>query len=88
MNFKFYADRAKYCLKDSRCPPLAVYQADSDPRQESQEISSEEKEEARDPSPAVAGRCDFWTIMGDYIYRNHVVPRTKLDVLEDDFPIP
>ena len=45
---------------------------------QSQQNSSEEKEEARDADPDIEARQDFWKIMRDYIYRNHVVPRTKL----------
>ena len=39
----------------------------------------------RDPDPDVEGRQDFWSILGVYIIRNHVTPRTKLYVAEDDF---
>ena len=49
--------------------------------------SSEEKEEARDPSPDVAARQDFLSIMGVCIFRNHVAPRSKLNVPKDEFPI-
>ena len=45
-----------------------------------------EHKEARDPDSDVETRQDFWSIMGDYIYRKHVAPRTKLFVLGDDFP--
>ena len=27
-----------------------------------------------------------WSIMGDYIFRNHLAPRTELSVAKDDFP--
>ena len=30
----------------------------------------------------------YWSIVGDYVYRNHTVPRTKLYVPKDDFQIP
>ena len=63
-----------------------VYSGERDLRQESQHHSSEEKEEARDASPDVeAPRQGFWSIMGDYMYRNHVAPRTKLHVPIKDF---
>ena len=55
---------------------------------EFQEHSSEENEEASDPNPCVEGRQDVWSIMRDYMYRNHVAPRTKLCVPKDGFPIP
>ena len=56
----------------------------SDLRRESQQYSSEEKEEARDPDPDVEVRQDFWSILGNYICRNHVALRTKLYVPKDD----
>ena len=50
-----------------------------DLRQEVQDNSSEEKEEeARDPDPDVEARQKFWSIVGDYVYRDHVAQRTKL----------
>ena len=55
---------------------------------ESQQCSSQEKEEARDSDPdvEVEGRQDFWSTVGNYMYRNHVAPRTKLCVPKHDFP--
>ena len=55
---------------------------------EFQQHSSEEKEEARDPDPDVEARQDSWSVIGNYIHRNHVAPRTKLYVPKDAFPIP
>ena len=57
---------------------------------ESQQCSSQEKEEARDSDPdvEVEGRQDFWSTVGNYMYRNHVAPRTKLCVPKHDFPTP
>ena len=55
---------------------------------ESQQDSSEEKEEARDADPDIEAQQGFWNIMRDYMYRNLVAPRTKLYVPKDDFPIP
>ena len=55
---------------------------------ESQQKSSEEKEEARDADPDVEAQLDFWNIMRDSMCRNHVASRTKLYVPNDDFPIP
>ena len=46
-----------------------------------------QKKEARDPDPDVEAR-QFYSILGGYIYRDHVAPRTKLYVPKDDFPIP
>ena len=58
-------------------------------RRESQHISTEVKEEARDPDPDVEARQDIWSIKEDHInIRNHVAPRTKLFAPKDDFPIP
>ena len=54
----------------------AVYKAGSDIMRESQQHSSEEREEARDPDTEVE----------DYTHRNHVAPRTKLNVPNGDFP--
>ena len=53
-------------------------------RRESQQRSSEDKDEARYPNPDVEARQDFWSFIGDYIYRNHVAPRRKLYVPKDD----
>ena len=47
-----------------------------------------EEREARDPSPDLEARQVFWSVTVDHIYRNHVAPRTKLKVPEDDFPRP
>ena len=55
---------------------------------QSQQNSSEEKEEARDADPDIEARQEFWKIMGDYIQRNHVAPRTESYVPKEDFPIP
>ena len=63
-------------------------QSGGDPTRESQQHSSEEQEEARDPDPDVEARQHFWSILGNYIFRNHVASRTKLYVPKDDFPIP
>ena len=54
-------------------------------RQQFEEQSSEEEGEVLDRSPDLEARQDFWSIMGDYICRNHVAPRTKLHVPKDDF---
>ena len=75
-------------LQEGQPLSTAVYKAESDLRRESQQISSGEEEEARDPSPDVETRQDFCNIMGDYMCRNHVAPKTKLCVPKDDFPIP
>ena len=60
----------------------------SDLVRESQQDSPEEKEEARDADPDNEAQQDFWNIMRDYMYRNHVAPRKKLYAPKDDFPIP
>ena len=78
--------RTNEILQGGRPSSAAVYRARKDLRQESQPTSSEEKE-ARDPSPDVEARQDFWSVTGDYIFRYHVAPRTKLCVLKVDFPI-
>ena len=83
----FHAEQAKYCKKGSRYPPF-VCQAESDLKQEFQEQTSEEEGYVRDPDPDVEARHDFWSIVGDYMNRNHVARRTELYVLKDDFPIP
>ena len=55
------------------------------PQASFQQTSSEEGE-TRDPSPDLEARQDAWSIVGNYICRNRVAPRTKLDVPKDDFP--
>ena len=62
-----------------------VYLAESDLRQDFQETSSEGEVAAQDPSPDLEARLDFWSILEDYIFRNHVGPMTKLYVPKDDF---
>ena len=48
--------------------------------------SNHEEDSTRDDEEA---RDDFWTIIGEFIYRHHVVPRVKLYVpQEETFPIP
>ena len=46
-----------------------------------------EQEEARDPDPDVETRQDFWSLMGNNIYRNHVALRPKLYAPKGDFPM-
>ena len=79
-------------LQEGQLSSTAVYKAEIDLTRESRQNSSEAKEDARDPDPDpdpdVQAQQDFWSIMGDYVYRNHVAPRTKLHVPHDDFPIP
>ena len=58
-------------------------QKEGDLWRESQQQSSEDKEEARDPDQDVE---DFRRIMGNYMSRNLVAPRKTL-VPKDDFPI-
>ena len=74
-------------LKEGQPLSTAVYKAEGDFIRETQQTSAEEKEGAQDPDPDVEVRQDFWSIMGDDIYWNHVAPRTKLCVPKDDFPI-
>ena len=83
INWDSQTGLAKSCKKGQ---PLstAVYEAESDLRR----ASSEEKHEARDPDPDVDARQDFWSVMGNYMYRNPLAPRTKLYVPKDGFPIP
>ena len=63
----------------------AIYMAWGNTTLEFQEVSSEEKDEARDPDPDGEARQDFWSILGNYICRNHVAPRTRLYAPKDDF---
>ena len=55
---------------------------------ESQQDSSEEKEEAQVADPDINAQQDFWNIMRDYMCRNDVAVRWKPYVPKDDFPIP
>ena len=41
----------------------------------------------RDTSPDLESRQEFKSIMGDYMCRNHVAPRTKLCVSKGEFAI-
>ena len=57
------------------------------------QMSNPEREDDREESSqadrdAKAARFDFWSITGNYIHRNHVVPRQKLYVPKGDSPIP
>ena len=65
----------------------AVYKAEGVLKREYQQHSSEEAWD-QDSDPDVEARQDFWSVMGDYIYWNHVAPRSKLCVPKDDFPLP
>ena len=87
MNIFSHVGRAKYCKKDS-CYPSLCTKREATSGKHFQETCSEEEGEARDPSPDLEARQDSVSIMGDYIYRNHVAPRTRLSVPKDDFPIP
>ena len=78
--------RAKSSKKESRYLPLCT-KRDSDFMRESQPNSSDEIEEC----PRSRSRCRsstrfFWSVVGDYIFLNHVAPRTKLYVPTNDFP--
>ena len=86
MNLYSWAGREKSCKKDSRYLLLCTKGEASSCRNLANIL--QKKEEARDPDPAVAAPQDFWSVMGDYIYRNHVAPRTKLYVPKHDFPRP
>ena len=46
------------------------------------------KAQDRDPDSGVEARREFWSTIGNHINRNHVAPRTKLFVPQDDCPIP
>ena len=59
-------------LQEGQPLSTAVYQAGSDLRRESQQHSSGKK--VRNPDPDVEARQDFWSIIGDYVYRDHVAP--------------
>ena len=52
-------------LQDGQSLSTAVCNAASDLMRQSQQTSSEEKEEARDADPDIEARQDFWTIVGD-----------------------
>ena len=65
----------------------AVYKAVRRPQTRLSTHIFRRKTEVRDPSPDVEVRQDFWSIMRDYIFRNHVAPRTKFYVPKDDFPM-
>ena len=80
--------RAGEILQEVQPPSTAVCKAGGDHMRESQQTSSEEKEEARDVDPDVEAQQDFWNIMRDSKNRNHVAQRTKLFVPKDDFPMP
>ena len=76
----------KYCKKGSRYPPLcSTREATSGNTFKKNPL---EEREARDPSPDLGARQDFWRVMGDYVYLNHVAPKTKLFVPKHDFLIP
>ena len=77
--------RLKYWKKGSR-DPLSCTKRGATSGNNLQKTSSEEGE-ARNPSPDLEARQDFWSIVVGYIVRNHVAPRTKLHVPKDDFPI-
>ena len=82
MNLCSHAGRANSCKEDSRYPPLCAKRRATS----GEKIRTKEQEEAQDPD--AEARQEFWSIVGDYIIRNHVAPRTKLSVPKDDFPIP
>ena len=75
-------------LQEEQPLSTAVCEAAGDFRQESERKASEEEGDARGPSPDVEARQDVTSILGDYLYRTHVAPRTKLFVPKDDLPIP
>ena len=67
----------------------AVCKAGGDHMRESQQTSSEKKKKPEMQIQIdVEAQQDFWNIMRDSIYRNHVAQRTKLYVPKDDFPMP
>ena len=80
--------RTEKVLQEGQPLSTAVFKTGGELGQSFQRRSSEEEGEARDPSPNVEARQDFWSIMGDDVYRNHVAPGTKLYVPTDDFPVP
>ena len=73
-----FSCRTGEILQEKQPVTTAVYKARGDGVRESQQTSSEEKDEARDPDPVVEAPQDFWSIMEDYKNRDHVAPRTKL----------
>ena len=76
-------------LQEGQPLSTAVFTPGGDLRQEVQDNPSEEKEEeAQDPDPDVKARQYFWSIVGDYVHRDHFAKRTKLYVPKDDFQIP
>ena len=79
-NFFVFACRTGELLQEWQPLSTAVRQAESDLKQESQEQTSEEGGYVRDPDPDVEARHDFWSIVGDYMNRNHVARRTELYV--------
>ena len=66
-------------------------------RGEEQEVFRGESDELPSPNPLqddstlvnVEAKNDFWSLTGDFMYRNHVGPRVKLhSPREESFPIP
>ena len=72
-------------LQERHLLSTAVYKAGGDLRRGYQQHSPEEEEEARDPDPDVEALRDVLFMIGDYMYRNHVAPRTKLFCSEGRF---
>ena len=85
MKFCSHVARVKYYKKDSRYPPFCTKWG---PTSGNNFKKPSEEGEARDPSPDSEVREDFLSIMGVYIFRDHVAPRTKLFVTKDDYPTP
>ena len=81
---------------DRRLRPSTLI-GDHPERGEEQEIFRRESDELSSPTPLqddstrddAEAKNDFWSIMGDFIYRHHVEPRVKLYMpKEESFLIP
>ena len=79
------AGRTKSLEKYSHYPLLCTQRLTTS--DENLNTTLPKKRRSRDPDPDVEARQDFWRIMRDYTYRNHVTPWTKLFVPRHDFPI-
>ena len=85
--FEFHVERAKYCKRGSRHPPLCTNREATQSNNFNKHLQKK-KEKPEFQVQILKLDMVLWCSMGDHVYRNHVAPRTKLHVPRDDSPTP